>query len=248
MAAFPQHMQFSTLCGVGYAAALHFGFGRELPHSIVAGGLCSLSGMLPDLDSDSGKPLREMVNLISVIGGIVCYHRMGTGNPDMRLLLAAATYFLLRFGLAFFLKRLTEHRGMFHSIPAMLIPALLVYLVWNRKEHADGLVLAIGVGLGYFSHLLLDEIYAIDFNGIAIKPNQFSGTALKLTNPKDWKSTFLCWSILSLLSYRVAVDEGYLKEYLPSLQELRAMKQRWFDQTATNKNVKHVTGKVSAPE
>lgn len=246
MAAFPQHMQFSTLCGVGYAAALHMGFGRELPHSLVAGGLCSISGMLPDLDSDSGKPLREMVNLISVIGGIVCYHRIGTGDPDMRLLLAAGTYFFIRFGLAFFLKRLSEHRGMFHSIPAMFIPALVVYLAWSRRDHSDGIVLALGVALGYFSHLLLDEIYAVDFNGVSVKLNQFAGTALKLTNPKDWKSTIFCWSILLFLSYRVATEEGYVPDYLPTVKDLRSMKQKYFGTPTEMKPVKDTTSKAKA--
>src|SRR5262245_43513094 len=108
MAAFPQHMQFSTILGVGYTAALHWGLGYELPHCIVAGGLCSLCGMLPDLDSDSGRPLREMIPLLAAIGGIVCFHRLGGQDPDMRLILAAGTYFLIRYGVSFFIKRWSE--------------------------------------------------------------------------------------------------------------------------------------------
>lgn len=77
MAAFPQHMQFSTVLGIGYTAGMHLGLGYELPHSVVAGGLCSLCGMLPDLDSDSGRPLRELIPLIAAIGAIVCFHRLG---------------------------------------------------------------------------------------------------------------------------------------------------------------------------
>lgn len=198
MAAFPQHMQFSTLCGVGYAAALHMGFGRELPHSLVAGGLCSISGMLPDLDSDSGKPLREMVNLISVIGGIVCYHRIGTGDPDMRLLLAAGTYFFIRFGLAFFLKRLSEHRGMFHSIPAMFIAGLFVYLAYCSPDRTVRGLLAVGMMLGFLSHLVLDEIYSVDFNGLAVKLKSSSGSALKLFSPGVGATT-VCYCILGML-------------------------------------------------
>lgn len=225
MAAFPQHMQFSTVIGVGYAAATYWWVGHELPHCIVAGGLCSLCGMMPDLDSDSGRPLREMIPLLAAIGGIVTFHRLGTESPDMRLLLAAGTYFLIRYGVAFIIKRWSEHRGMFHSIPAMLIPTLLVFLVWTKRTHSEGFTIAGGVALGYFSHLLLDEIYAIDFHGASIKANQFSGTALKLFHPKSWVSNIFCWSLCLFLASRVAVEEGYLNEYLPTIKQLRVVKR-----------------------
>ncbi len=225
MAAFPQHMQFSTVLGVGYAATMHFGLGYELPHSLVAGGLCSLCGMLPDLDSDSGRPLREMIPLLAAIGAIVCFHRLGDKDPDMRLLLAAGTYFLIRYGVSFIIKHFSEHRGMFHSFPAMMIPTLITYLAWTKKTHSEGFVISGGVCLGYFSHLLLDEIYAIDFNGLSIKANQFSGTAFKLFHPKSWMSNIFCWSICLFLASRVAVNEGHLNEYLPTIQQMRTMKK-----------------------
>ena len=36
----------------------------------------------------------------------------------------AATYLLVRFGVSELFKRITVHRGMYHSIPAMLIAGL----------------------------------------------------------------------------------------------------------------------------
>ncbi|MFO0815570.1 MAG: metal-dependent hydrolase [Gemmatales bacterium] len=224
MAAFPQHMQFSTVLGVGYTAAMHWGLGYELPHSVVAGGLCSLCGMLPDLDSDSGRPLRELFPLLAAIGALVCFHRLGNENPDMRLILASGTYVLIRYGISFFVKRWSEHRGMFHSIPALLIPTFLAYLAWTKRTGTEGYVIAGGVALGYFSHLLLDEIYAIDFNGLSIKANQFSGTAVKLFHPKSWAANIFCWSICLFLGSRVAVEEGYLNEFMPTIKQLRTMK------------------------
>lgn len=234
MAAFPQHMQFSTVLGVGYTAAMHLGLGYELPHSVVAGGLCSLCGMLPDLDSDSGRPLRELIPLIAAIGAIVCFHRLGGDNPDMRLLLSGGTYFLIRYGVSFIIKRWSEHRGMFHSFPAMLIPTLIAYLAWTRRTQSEGFVISGGVCLGYFSHLLLDEIYAIDFHGLAIKPNQFSGTAFKFFHPKSWVANIFCWSICLFLLSRVAVEEKFISEFLPSLRQMRSMKQEVFSYLGIN--------------
>jgi hypothetical protein len=225
MAAFAQHMQFSTVLGIGYTASLHWGLGYEMPHCVVAGGLCSLCGMLPDLDSDSGKPLKELFPLLAAIGALLCFHRLGNQNPDMRLILAAGTYVLIRYGVSFFVKRWSEHRGMFHSLPAMLIPTFLAYLAWTKRTGTEGYVIAGGVALGYFSHLLLDEIYAIDFHGLSIKANQFSGTALKLFHPKSWTSNLFCWSLCLFLASRVAVEEGFVKEFLPTIQEMRSMKK-----------------------
>jgi len=55
MAGFKTHITVSTLTGIAYGA---WGYhsGAPLETCILAGGLCSVSGMLPDLDSDSGRP------------------------------------------------------------------------------------------------------------------------------------------------------------------------------------------------
>ncbi|HMP16778.1 MAG TPA: hypothetical protein PKD72_07140, partial [Gemmatales bacterium] len=87
------------------------------------------------------------------------------------------------------------------------------------------LAIAGGGCLGYFSHLLLDEIYAIGFHGIRIKPNQFSGTAFKLFHPKSWLSNVFCWSLCLFFGSRVAVNEGYMQDYLPSIEQLRVYKK-----------------------
>ncbi len=61
MAGFRTHITVSTFTGIGYGTAAHLLYQVPLPTCILAGGLCSVAGMLPDLDSDSGVPLRESV-------------------------------------------------------------------------------------------------------------------------------------------------------------------------------------------
>ena len=60
MAGFKMHISTSTVVGIGYGAAGHFLLGMDLPVAAVSAGLCSIAGILPDLDSDSGKPVREL--------------------------------------------------------------------------------------------------------------------------------------------------------------------------------------------
>jgi hypothetical protein len=104
-------------------------------------------------------------------------------------------YFVIRFGLAWFVRTISVHRGMFHSVPAMLISGLAVYLAYGSPLMSVRLLLAGGVMIGFFSHLLLDEIYAVDFNGVRIKLNSFAGSAIKFVSP-SMLATTVCYLIL----------------------------------------------------
>ena len=57
------------LCGVG----LSYGF--PIQSCLLAGGLCSVAGILPDLDSDSGVPYRESVAFISAFVPLLLINR-----------------------------------------------------------------------------------------------------------------------------------------------------------------------------
>ena len=71
----------------------------------------------------------------------------------------------IRFGLAAVLHRITVHRGMFHSLPTMAIFGEITYLLVSSGSDRLRWFLAGGVMAGYFSHLLLDEIYSVQWNG-----------------------------------------------------------------------------------
>src|SRR3954463_504653 len=118
MAAFREQVTFSTVLGVGYAVGLK-ALGAEPSHALLAGGLCGVAGMLPDLDSDTGKPVRELFGLIATVGALMVFHRLRHSDldPDSRILAAAGFYLLVRFGVSALFKRLTVHRGMCHSLP-----------------------------------------------------------------------------------------------------------------------------------
>lgn len=227
MAAFREHIMFSTVLGVGYAVGLKT-VGYEPSHALLAGGLCGVAGMLPDLDSDSGKPVREMFGFLATVSALIFFHRLGDGDLEYRMLLAACLYLFIRFGFSYIFKQLTVHRGMCHSIPAALIAGLSTFLIFSNMEHKGSLAMAGGVLIGFLSHLVLDEIYAVGFNGLKLKVNQFAGSALKFTS-KSRPATLVCWCLLAILSYRVAVTEGILPEGIPTANDLRAAKNSLYD-------------------
>src|SRR5512145_1225699 len=67
MAGFRMHVTTSALLGCGYAAGGHAAYGVPLDTALVAGAMCGLAGMLPDLDSDNGVPLRETMAFTAAI-------------------------------------------------------------------------------------------------------------------------------------------------------------------------------------
>lgn len=233
MAAFREHVTFSTVLGVGYCVGLK-GLGYEAPHCLLAGGLCGLAGMLPDLDSDSGKPVKELFGFLATVSSLIFFHRLGEGDLEFRLLLAAGLYLFIRFGFSYLFKQLTVHRGMCHSIPAALIAAMTTYLVFGNMDHRGALAMAGGVFLGFCSHLVLDEIYAVQFTGVKVKLNQFAGSALKFTS-KSLPATLVCWTLVAVLGYRIGVNSGVLPEGLPTISDMRMARDSIYEKIGLTK-------------
>ena len=91
---------------------------------------------------------------------------------------------LIRFGIGSWIKKITVHRGMIHSIPmAILAGELTFFLVTGTVP--ERFVKAAALTVGYLSHLILDEIYSIDSTGRKLRLKKSFGTALKWTNPKQ---------------------------------------------------------------
>ena len=59
-------------------------------------------------------------------------------------------YLLIRYVAVEIFKRFTVHRGMYHSIPAMLIAGLCVYLAYHSDNRNLRILLGCGVMLGFY--------------------------------------------------------------------------------------------------
>jgi hypothetical protein len=206
MAGFRTHITVSTVCGLGYGAAAVNPLGFPAETAFLAASVTAVGGMLPDLDSDSGVPVRELSGLAAAVIPLLLMPRLAAGGMSQEGVLATLVflYLLIRYGLGFVLRRVSVHRGMFHSIPAMLIFGLLVYLEYHG-EMRTRLLLAGGVMLGFLSHLVLDELYAVDFNGVRLRLNQFAGSALKFASP-SWVATCVCYGLLAGLGFLAYLD------------------------------------------
>ncbi len=207
MAGFRTHITVSTGLGVVYGAAAVQPLGFPTDAALLAAGVTGVGGMLPDLDSDSGVPVREMFGLAAAVIPLLLVPRLVHSGMSREAVLAAVLfgYVFIRYIVANVFKRLTVHRGMYHSLPAMLIAGLVVYLAYHSPDRDIRLLLAGGVMIGFLSHLVLDEIYSVDFRGARIKLKSSAGTALKLGS-SSVIATGVCYAILGGLLYLAYKD------------------------------------------
>jgi hypothetical protein len=209
MAGFKTHITTSTVLGIGYGAAAYGFYHVPIPTCVMAGGLCSVAGMFPDLDSGPGRPLRESLAFAAAVVPMMLLHRLQHYGlpPETIVMIGGAIYLAIRFGLAWLLRRYTVHRGMFHSLPACAIAAELTFLICGQE--GEGLWIrffnAGAVVLGFMSHLVLDEIWSIEFkHGIPHLKSSF-GTAIKLWSGSMW-ANFSAYAKLGLLTWLVIQD------------------------------------------
>jgi hypothetical protein len=165
-------------------------------------GLTTIGGLVPDLDSDSGVPVRELFGILAAAVAVAVFHPLREQNVPLEqaLTIMAAVYFALRYGVANLFRRVSVHRGMYHSLPAMLITGLVVYLGYPSANVYLRLYLAGGIMVGFLSHLVLDELCSVDFMGFRIRLNKFAGSALKFASP-SYPATITAYAILFTLGY-----------------------------------------------
>src|SRR5437762_574504 len=82
------------------------------------------------------------------------------------------------------------------STSAMLIAGLVVFLAYDSPDLFLRGYLAGGTMLGFASHLVLDELCSVDFNGAKLQLNKFAGSAFKLFSP-SWSVTLAAYTLLS---------------------------------------------------
>ncbi|MBI1344797.1 metal-dependent hydrolase [bacterium] len=209
MAGFHTHITVSSAVGAGYAWWVHTQFGLPWSTSAVAGGLCSIAGILPDLDSDSGIPARETIGFTAAVVPLLLMHRFQKYGLTLEQMLLAGVpvYIFIRFGLGTLLKEFTIHRGMFHSIPAMLLSGMTTFLISDSGGLQTRALKGIAVSLGYLSHLVLDEIWSVEVNLTGSRLKSSSGTALKFFS-KNAAANAMCWGLMILAAFAVYEENG----------------------------------------
>ncbi len=150
-------------------------------------GMTALGGLFPDVDSDNSDSI-ELV--FSVMGLAASMPLLAVSLPRLGLLVSllvmALAYGFVRYVLIEPFRRFTVHRGVFHSVPMagftlFGITAALYYGLGTTAVTAW--TFGALFGLGFVTHLVLDELYSVDLANQRIKRS--SGTALKFFDRDD---------------------------------------------------------------
>ena len=187
--------------------------------------LGTLGGLLPDLDSDTGKPLELLFQLLSVLIPMLLYYLFWDffrGEVTITLLFFAIAYLVIQYLVCPLIKKLTVHRGIMHSIPFALLCGQVTFLLFFKISHRVAFYYAAAVFLGALIHLVLDEYYAISFKGLIPHLGRFSGTALAFYSSSLWATLFVYFLLFStgylIIGGNVDVSLNKLMTFLQGLK------------------------------
>ena len=183
MASFNVHLSVGLMAsGLAATAALVSGVASEamvLPLFLLG----VFGSLLPDVDADNSLPVRIAFSLLSIAAAflVMLYGAALFSSLLELVVLWVATYCGFRFVLFALFTRLTVHRGVFHTVPAIFLSGFVTAALAHRlfAVAAGNAWLAGGfVAFGYLVHLSLDELYSVNLFGAYTKRS--FGTALKL--------------------------------------------------------------------
>ncbi len=186
MASFNTHISAGVVLG---GAALIFILSNGLlpqPKAFLITVAIAIGSILPDLDSDTSVPFHVASSLLSLAVGALTYSYFkailsDNGEIILRVIIAVLA---VKFVISPIIKKMTTHRGIWHSIPAAVIITLGSFLALQVVDLGMRLrfYIAIALGAGYLSHLVLDEGSSLFYFKFLIfwSPKKSLGSALKL--------------------------------------------------------------------
>lgn len=150
-----------------------------------------VGSVLPDIDLEKATPSAMLFSGLGIVLAFITLFQFKKQYSIAELWLAfAAIYAFVRYVLYYIFHKRTRHHGIFHSILAGAFFAALTALIFDQVFRQDS-VIAWFAGLfmfgGYLTHLALDEIYAVDFEGARVKRS--FGTALKLIDTSSMRAS-----------------------------------------------------------
>ena len=181
---FKTHLAAGILTGLAVGA---FGFISHDLDPVHAGAVMIMGttgGLLPDMDSDTGKPLALLFQLLSVLFPVLAYpHVKFLYGQDITFLICYYTvsYLFINYGVMPAVKKMTRHRGMMHSIPFAILAGEASFLLLLPSGITTAVYGSLAVFGSVFAHLVLDELGAMTFAfGFIPMVKQSAGSALKL--------------------------------------------------------------------
>ena len=172
--------------------------------AVIAFGIGTLGGLLPDVDSSRSTSIKVGFNVLSLLMTIMIIFVKSSSYSLIEMIIVASLVFMgIRYAFLEFFRKISKHRGMFHSIPVAIIWGIVIAIMCQWFFDLNSLVswvYGVMIILGYFVHLILDEIYSVDLGNRRMKKS--SGTALKFgmyKNRQQQIQTVVIYLLIPLL-------------------------------------------------
>jgi membrane-bound metal-dependent hydrolase YbcI (DUF457 family) len=213
MAMFRQHITLGAILStIGVILVLFYSLIIDPLHLGILFALCAFGSVLPDFDSDSGLPFYLTFGAATLaFAGLVLYYTM-SGHPQNNYVLVGVPLAALIgfwFIVGGLVKHCTHHRGIWHSLPMLFVASVATYLAagYFGEPRIVSLMFAGAMGVGFLSHLVLDEVWSeVDHDGNPFTHKRSLGTALKLFSDSR-RVNFFTYAILATLIY-LSVHSG----------------------------------------
>lgn len=200
MANFKTHLQVATI-GSGLMSTLFLNAQYLNPgEAFLCWAMGTLGGILPDIDSDNSRSLGILFSVFTIIACGLTAIAWAQHWPLLWVWGACGGMFVvMQFGVRGLFETFTVHRGIFHSVLAGMFFVLLVASCVQLlgASSTTSWFLGLFTGFGYCVHLLLDEMFSVDFMNVQIKRS--FGSAFKLfdyQNPKTSGALALAVAVL----------------------------------------------------
>jgi len=182
MANFPTHIAVGTVVS-GALATVTVAADMVAPENIIAVTLAGVLGsVLPDIDLEDSRPARAMFSGLAIFFSFAVLFGLERKYSIVEMLILwLGTLLFVRYAAKEVFFRFSYHRGVWHSLLAMLFCAFVTAWIFSRLLGRHDSVAWLGaafMGIGYLTHLILDELYSVDVMDTRIKSS--FGTALKL--------------------------------------------------------------------
>ncbi len=149
--------------------------------AVIAFGLGTLGGLLPDVDSAHSTSIKVGFNVLSLLMTIMLIFVKSSTYSLVEMFVVSVLVFVgIRYAFLEFFRKISKHRGMFHTVPVALIWGIVIASMCQWFFALNSLVswvYGFMITWGYLVHLILDETYSVDLGNRRMKRS--SGTAFK---------------------------------------------------------------------
>ena len=229
MANFQTHLNGGIFVSAAATLSLHVAGLVEQSQTPALFVLGVAGSLLPDIDLERSRPTGMLFNVLgAVLAFAITLPLTARFQPLVLAAIWSIVFLAVRYGVLRIFSSFTVHRGVWHSWLAIAAMSLattnLAYWVWEHSAERAWIA-GLMVGVGYLTHLVLDELSSVDLFNAKVKRSL--GTALKPISLKyPWSTIAMAAVLAGLISVAPPVA-GVLEQFDLDPQVALATLETW---------------------